>query len=234
MRALTSAHLFTETSPSHYTHNAHSAIFLPPSNRDMFAQMYDFLGLGVYTMPSFLASTNHANPTDYHHGAFQYGHRTTLGPFEYVAADPERSKVYNSAMQSLATIGDAWRAAGPYAFERELRAEGWGGGEGEVLIVDVGGGRGQALSAIKECYPRLEGRMVLQDQAAVVEDAKRSGLPGFIEPMAASFFEAQPVKGMLPHSFDWGFSDCVEEGGRLALFFTPFGSALRCMEVVCR
>lgn len=107
-------------------------------------------------------------------------------------------------MQSLATIGDKWRAAGAYAFEEEMRAEGWGTGEGEgegeVLIVDVEGGRGQALMAIRECYPRLEGRIVLQDQAEVVEDAKRSGLPGFIEPMAASFFETQPVKGML-HPF---------------------------------
>ena len=37
--------------------------------------------------------------------------------------------------------------------------------------------------------------MVLQDVPEVIEDAKASGLPSFIEPLAASFFEAQPVPG---------------------------------------
>ena len=112
-----------------------------------------------------------------------------------------------------------------------VRGRGRGGeGEGEVLIVDVGGGRGQALSAIKECYPRLEGRMVLQDQAEVVEDAKRIGLPGFIEPMAASFFEPQPVKGMLLNSFHLGFFDYV----KLPSFSPIFDSAIRCREDFCK
>ena len=193
MRALTSAHLFQELSPSCYTHNAFSSIFLTPSNRDMFKQMYDFLGLGIYTMPSFLETIQYRNPIDYGNGAFQYGHRTKLGPFEYVKADPERLKVYNSAMQSLATVGDARKAAGSFPYD-QLGNEGVS--DTEVLIVDVGGGRGQALKAIREVFPHLKGKMVLQDVSDVVEDAKSSGLPSFIEPMATSFFEPQPIKGM--------------------------------------
>ena len=194
MRALTSAHIFNETSPSSYTHNAFSSVFLVPANRDMFKQMYDFLGLGVYTMPQFLESTNYQNPTDYNSGAFQYGHRTKLGPFEYVKEDPERAKVYNSAVQSRATIGDARKSAGSFPYDQVI-------GEGEfmdsdVMIVDVGGGRGQALTAIKQVFPNLKGRMILQDQPDVIEDAKASGLPSFIEAMAASFFELQPITGM--------------------------------------
>lgn len=159
----------------------------------MFKQMYDFLGLGVYSMPQYLASTNHRNPTDYHNGAFQYGHRTTLGPFEYVKKDPERLKVYNSAMQSLTTIGAAGKAAGAFPFEEELGQEGIV--ETDVLVVDVGGGRGQALRAIREKFPGLKGRMILQDLPEVIGDAEASGLPSFIEPMVASFFKSQPVEG---------------------------------------
>ena len=59
MRACTSAHLFQETSSTYYVQNAFSAIFLNPSNRDMFKQMYDFLGKGVYNMPYFLESTKY-------------------------------------------------------------------------------------------------------------------------------------------------------------------------------
>ena len=199
MRALTSAHLFNETSPSYYTQNAFSSIFLIPANRNMFKQMYDFLGLGVYTMPQFLESIHYQNPTDYNNGAFQYGHRTKLGFFDYVKDDPERIKVFNSGMQSLATIGDARKSAGPFPFDKKL------GGEDlsatDVMIVDVGGGRGQALKAIMETFPTLKGRMILQDMPDVIEDAKADDLPSFIEPMAASFFERQPVKGMQVASF---------------------------------
>ena len=194
MRALTSAHLFRETSPAHYTHNAFSAVFLAPANRDMFKQMYDFLGLGVYTMPWFLESTHYQNPTNYHHGAFQFGHRTELGPWEFLKGDPERLAVFNSGMQSLATIGGVGRSAGAFPFDREMEKEEIV--EMDVLIVDVGGGRGQTLKAIHDAFPKLKGRMVLQDVPDVIEDAKASGLPSFIEPMAASFFERQPVEGI--------------------------------------
>ena len=193
MRACTSTHLFQEVSPLHYAHNAFSAIFLVAANRDMFQQMYDFLGQGVYAIPHFLASINYQNPTDYDNSAFQYGHHTSLGFWEYLKEDPERAKVFNSGMRSLATVGGAARSAGPYPFEEQLGTEDVK--ETDVAIVDLGGGRGQALRAIKTAYPRLKGRMVLQDMRDVIEDAKADGLPSFIEPMAASFFEPQPVKG---------------------------------------
>ena len=193
MRALVSCHLFCETSPSHYTHNAFSSIFLIPENRDMFKQRYDLLGLGVYAMPQFLESTRHQNPTDYHRGAFQYGHRTELGLFEYMKQNPESVKTFDSAMQSLAMKHDAGRSAGAFPFDKELNPEEIR--DTYVVIVDVGGGRGQVLKAIHEDYPSLRGRMVLQDVPEVIEDAKASGLPSFIKPMAASFFEAQPVQG---------------------------------------
>lgn len=193
MRACTSAHLFHEVSALHYTHNPLSSIFLEPPNRDMFKQMYDFVGQSVYNLPYFLKLTGYQNPTDYNDSAFQYGHRTNLGFWEYLKEDPERSKVFNSGMQSLATIGGAARSGGPYPFDKELENEEVS--ETDVVIVDVGGGRGQALEAIKVAFPELRGRMVLQDVENVIEDAKAGGLPDFIEPMVASFLELQPVKG---------------------------------------
>ncbi len=144
-------------------------------------------------MPYFLASTKYQNPIDYNNSAFQYGHHTSLGFWEYLKEKPERTKVFNSGMQSLATVGGAARSAGPYPFDAEIGREEVG--EGDVLIVDVGGGKGQVLEAIKAAFPMLKGRMVLQDVQDVIEDAQASGLPGFIEPIAASFFECQPIEG---------------------------------------
>lgn len=161
----------------------------------MFRQMYDFAGKAVYLLPHFLASTGWKNPTDYDNSPFQFGHQTKLGIWEYLQEDPARMAVFNSGMRSLATIGTGKKNHGPYPFGMEL-----GGAEykdGEVLLVDVGGGRGQALEAIKSNFPALKGRMILQDTKEVIEDAKKRRLPNFIEPQVASFFEPQPVKGTI-------------------------------------
>ena len=159
----------------------------------MFTQMYDFLGQGVYTMPHFLASIKYQNPSSYNNSAFQYGHRTKLGFWEYLKADPERARMFNSGMQSLTTIGNLANSAGPYPFEEQLKNEDVRADD--VTILDVGGGRGQVLEAVKTAFPTLNGRMILQDVDDVIEDAKSRGLPHYVEPMAVSFFEPQPIEG---------------------------------------
>ena len=197
MRACTSTHMFNETGEATYSHNPLSLAFAKSSNRDMFKQMYDFAGKGVYALPEFLASTGYKHAGDYSDGSFQLGHSTSLGIWEFLKEDPERLKVFNSGMQSLATIGNN-KSAGSYPFDRQL-------GETpcspeEVLIVDIGGGRGQALEAIKENFPELKGRMILEDLPNVIEEAKASGLPPFIETRAASFFEPQSMHGTSPRT----------------------------------
>lgn len=210
MRACTSTHLFHEASPLHYVHNAFSLIFTIPTNRDMFKQMYDFLGPGIYSMPRFLEASKYRNPTDYNDGAFQYGHRTHLGFWEYLKEEPERMTVFNSGMRSLATIGGATRSAESYPFDEELGK--YDLGDDDVAIVDVGGGRGQALEAIRQAFPGLKGRMVLQDVREVIEDARAKGLPSFIEPMVSSFLEPQPVKGKRETISDFLFDDLTASG----------------------
>ena len=69
------------------------------------------------------------------------------------------------------------------------------------VFVDVGGGTGQQCAAIKEKFPELPGKVILQDLPAVVAEAK---LPEGIEAQAYAFFTEQPVKGksctpILPH-----------------------------------
>lgn len=68
------------------------------------------------------------------------------------------------------------------------------GGEGEdgVLMVDVGGGRGQILDALRKARPNLKGEMIVQDLPREVEGRVESqGVKG----MAYDFFTPQPVQG---------------------------------------
>ena len=64
--------------------------------------------------------------------------------------------------------------------------------ENEVLLVDVGGGRGDVLSSVRKRCGGLKGRFVVQDLPKEIEG--REPVEG-IEAMAYDFFTPQPVKG---------------------------------------
>jgi len=121
---------------------------------------------------------------------YTYAHDTKgKTMWEHIAKDPERASTFNYAMAaqtqaSLPTVGI-------YPFESELGklVE----DENTVVLVDVGGGKGQASHMIRQNYPGLKGKMILQDRPEVIADITDE-LPG-IERMPHDFFLEQPVKG---------------------------------------
>lgn len=184
--------MLLETGDESYTHNALSKAYLKSENRDMMAQNYDFTSKGVFAIPEYGMKTGWQSNGSYADGPFQLGAKTNLGFWEYLNEVPERMQLFNSGMRSQTTIGNG-RRSGAYPFAAELNKEPIG--TDEVLIVDVGGGRGQSLEAIKHDYPQLEGRLVLQDLPDVIADARSNGLPEYIETSVSSFFKPQPIQG---------------------------------------
>lgn len=70
--------------------------------------------------------------------------------------------------------------------------------EDAALVVDVGGGRGQAIERMREeCAAIPVERCVLQDTAEVIADAERVGAEGLkgVRRMVVDYFEEQPEKG---------------------------------------
>lgn len=65
------------------------------------------------------------------------------------------------------------------------------------IFVDVGGAMGHQCIAVRERYPELKGRVILQEQDFVVQQVQANPLPGFknVEVMAYDFFTPQPVAG---------------------------------------
>lgn len=100
-------------------------------------------------------------------------------------------KSFNTGMR----IGKIGRRASVFPFGDILERDPCG--DNDVAIVDVGGGRGQALETIREDWPTIKGRMVLQDLPNVIEDARTKGVPPFIETIPGSFFEGQSIKGKI-------------------------------------
>ena len=62
----------------------------------------------------------------------------------------------------------------------------------QVLLVDVGGGRGQIIDNVRKKRPELRGRMIVQDLPREIEG--REPCEG-VECMAHDFFTPQPIMG---------------------------------------
>lgn len=208
MRALVSCHIFAEAGEELYAHNALSRGFLVPESLSMFKEIYDLACKAAYALPEFLEKTGWKNPEDYNNSAFHLGANTKLGLWEYLAADPEKHQAFNNGQRSQATVKTFDSS---YPFEAELNEKPVE--EGDVVLVDVGGGRGHALERVKQRFPGLKGRLVLQDQDPVIKDAISGGLSAEIEPQVASFFEPNPVRNARAYFFrrvlhDWSDPVC--------------------------
>ena len=211
MRACTACHLFRETGKELYAHNSFSRCFVIEENRAIFQHMYDFGGVATYALPKFLEQNNWQNPEDYTNSAWQLAHHTELGLWEFLEADPKRMKFFNSGMRSFAKVINS--GVGPYPFAQELNAKPLAADQ--FVLVDVGGGQGQALERIQRDFPTLQGRICLQDQPHVIEDAIARGLPFNIETQGTSFFQPNPVKNARAYHFqrifhDWSDQKSVE------------------------
>ena len=72
--------------------------------------------------------------------------------------------------------------------------EGFKNEEGSVMLVDVGGGFGNQAKLLKDSFPNIPWRLIVQDLHQMKgEDITK------IEFQAHDFYQEQPVKGMYLH-----------------------------------
>jgi SAM-dependent methyltransferase len=101
--------------------------------------------------------------------------------FDYLAAHPEKGKLFDEAMTGVhgretAAMLDAY----------DFSATG--------VLADVGGGNGEVIASILKRYPTMRG--VLFDQPSVIDRSRRNldaaGLAGRCDAVAGNFFESVP------------------------------------------
>ena len=68
-----------------------------------------------------------------------------------------------------------------------------------VLFVDVGGSTGPQSHTLRQRYPDLPGRVLLQDRVEVIQQAKADLAAAKIEAEVHDIFTPQPVKGTYPY-----------------------------------
>ncbi|KAI4149720.1 MAG: hypothetical protein LQ340_004477, partial [Diploschistes diacapsis] len=207
LRHLAATSVVLETGPDTFAPTALTQLLTDP--RHAAALHYsDALPTPVLAvLPRFLADTDYRDPCDQRHGPFQHAMRTDKSPWDWARGRRDLAGVFALHMSGYHAKQGSWMDAGFYPVAERLVA-GCREGDGEVLLVDVGGGLGHDLEEFREKHGELVRgrRMVLQDLGVMVKGARE--LRPWVEAQAHDFFGEQGVKGArayLLHSVlhDW-------------------------------
>lgn len=140
----------------------------------------------------FLQRNGWREPSSTTDNPYTYAHQTNgKSMFENLSEKPERMKAFNDGM-TVQAMTPLWMIdLFPWGRLAEFKPS-----ASQILAVDIGGGKGKAISRIRSLCGGLPGRYILQDQAHVVKSVEGSLDPG-IERMAYDFFTEQPVRGKM-------------------------------------
>ena len=136
-------------------------------------------------LPEYLLQTNFENPQG--KSAFEFTYQTGL--WEHLGENPDLQRDCGAYMRGRRAGQLRWLDV--YPVEAELAGKTT---DDSVLLVDIGGNQGHDLEMFKERYPKVPGRLILQDLPEAIDRISPS-LEG-IEVIPYDFFTPQPIEGM--------------------------------------
>jgi len=142
-------------------------------------------------LPKYLIKTSYQNPAYSEHLPFNLA----FGPKPFFPWVQEHPEVLGSLLQWMAVQREGhteWLDF--YPFEGQIVAGFSAEDPDAVLVVDVGGNMGHEIQAIRQKFPSLPGRMVLQDLPNTIAQVTPSQQ---MEAMAHNFFTSQPINGKI-------------------------------------
>ncbi|KAL8842101.1 MAG: hypothetical protein Q9176_002793 [Flavoplaca citrina] len=233
LRSLAAIGLLRQLDEQHWaaTHLTH--VCSNPSIESGLRFMFDFIGPVFQQLPSSLAKRNYRCPT-VTQGPLQDAYNTDLAGWEFIL-EPQFAdalKDCNAFMKGRREGSVSWLHF--YPFAENVLADAVSGSEA-ALVVDVGGGLGHGLVEIKEKFPELSGRLILQDVPKTIEQAGPGA--GAFELMGHDFFTPQPVHGpkiflMRQVLHDWPDQECQAILENLAAAMRPGYSKILINEFV--
>ncbi|KAL4996618.1 S-adenosyl-L-methionine-dependent methyltransferase [Aspergillus recurvatus] len=137
----------------------------------------------------YFENRGYRSPEDAYDGPFQFAYSTSEHYFDWLKKNPEPQHAFNVTMTATEQDGaDYWFDV--YPVTETLTSP----DPDRVLLVDIGGGVGHTLAALKRRFPDLSGRLILEDLPQVIDDIKEP-LPENISAVKHSMFEPQPIRG---------------------------------------
>ncbi|OJK02617.1 hypothetical protein ASPACDRAFT_50168 [Aspergillus aculeatus ATCC 16872] len=232
MKQLNAIHAVTETGKDEYTSNNFSRTLAYTRYADAFPMITRATGRAITAIPEFLRKTSYRDPANGLDCPFQLGYNTQAAFFEFVGQHPVLSAQFNNLMSIYHQGRASWMDPGFYPVEQRLLVDTTTTDPADsILLVDVGGGKGHDLAEFRAKWPSSPGRLILQDQPAVLAEVVGSQLHESIECMPHDFFTEQPCKGARAyflHSVlhDWPDAICQKILAPLRAAMTPGYSRL--------
>lgn len=164
------------------------------TDRLTIAMMKFIFDVGMPTLakvPEFLRRTDFHNPEGATTGALQFVERTDKVIWDWIPGHPDYMESCNTFMEGDRGSRPSWLEWFPV--QERLLDGACTKEDGAVLMVDVAGGRGHDLAAFLAKFPRVEGRLVLEDLPHVLEESSVDATR--IEKLSFDLFKPQPIQG---------------------------------------
>ncbi|EPE31358.1 S-adenosyl-L-methionine-dependent methyltransferase [Glarea lozoyensis ATCC 20868] len=191
MRMLTGTGVVALTGEDTYAHTPKSMAYLEGAAVDFFNLCINMRAC-YFKWPEYFKTKSPEDLVDLRKTpySFAYG-REGLTFYEVLTENPERFNMFNKAMMQQ-EAGLPILGMFPFkSLEEQVKAE-----PDRAFMVDIGGGRGQALLAIANETGNVFGmnsKLILQDRPPVLDSVPQDLLPG-VEKMPYDFYTEQPVK----------------------------------------
>jgi len=181
---------YTESGLPNYSHMPYSRFMSSSAGRAATKHLFDTMFHGqTASAGHYFTKYGFKSPEDAKNCPYTFAHGAQNASFfDLLEKDPEELATFNEAMTFTATLG-LKQTVSSYPFD-QLQANADG-----IVLVDVGGGKGHVINEIRNTYPGIQGKMVLEDMQFVLEGG--TVVPeeaGALQPY--DFFkEVQPIKG---------------------------------------
>lgn len=172
---------------------------------------YDVARPSFNGFPKFFKDNGYRTPADLRTGPFQAAHKSDLAFFDWLVATPSHLAEFDAFMTAYRAGKPNWYDLGFYPVAERLM-EGFDPSNSDVLLVDVGGGRGHDMSMFVAQHPQHPGKVVLQDREPVIASiANKEKLP--FECQAHDFYTPEPIEGARAYSLHSILHDWDDERG---------------------
>ncbi|KAL8738332.1 MAG: hypothetical protein Q9181_000875 [Wetmoreana brouardii] len=218
MMVLTATGVLDERGLRTYAINPVSRALLDPGWTNGLKHFFDHCAPVLLNLPDYFARNGYKVPQDVKTGPFAdtWGGKNTWALYE---AEPARGEVFHSFMEKWKGGLSIW--FDKYPVETQL-SDAYDKSDDVVLLVDVGGGRGQCLEEFVKQHGRRKNRLIVQDLPDALSPAEKLQPLG-IEVMPYDFFTPQPVKGAKAYFFRGIFHDWPREACQSILRSTIAG-----------
>lgn len=184
MRMLARVALFSEIAPETFLAKPLAGVFCTGSPLREAVIYLGSQASAVALLPEFFAKNGYKNPGDAFNGPWQFAQRTDKHYFDWLSGQPILQTAFNNVM-GISRMGQVdWTEF--YPVEERLKVD----NPERTALVDVGGGVGHDVAALKSKLPNLQGKFVFEDLPIVVDEAKET--PEGIVGVGHNFFGPQP------------------------------------------